>query len=185
MEGRRLGCLAGRDCPCPALEVRCCMEGRRLGCLVGRDCPCPALAVRCCMEGRRLGCLVGRDCPCPVAGRSLRTSCPSLTRRKPSLRNPCCARFPTPALGAQATPTGMRFLKCPKPTFLGFPVSGTQRGAALRSVPSASPRLDDNPRRRGHHSAQAARHRPPGRRPAGRRPGKLSGARDGPLSAER
>ncbi len=57
-------------------------------------------------------------------------------------------------------------------------------GRSPRCVPSGSPRLDAHSRRQGHHSTQAARYRPPGRRPAGRRPGKLSGARDGPLSAE-
>ena len=166
--------------------------------------------------GRKQCHLVGRDCPCPVAGRSLRASCPALTRMQTSLRNPCCACMHTPALGARATPTGCghevpeatkspRHPARPGESLPGLPPSGTQRaqpapramelaslglprparsGRSPRRVPSASPRLDAHPRRQGHHIAEAARHRPPGRRPAGRRPGKLSGARDGPLSAE-
>ena len=188
--------------------------------------------------GRKQCHLVGRDCPCPVAGRSLRASCPALTRMQTSLRNPCRACMHTPALGARATPTGCghevpeatkspRHPARPGESLPGLPPSGTQRaqpapramesaplglppsgtqraqpapramelaslglprparsGRSPRRVPSASPRLGAHPRRQGHHIAEAARHRPPGRRPAGRRPGKLSGARDGPLSAE-
>ncbi len=64
------------------------------------------------------------------------------------------------------------------------PLTGTQRGAASRSVPSGSPRLGANPRRQGRHPAAAARNRPPGRRPAGRRPGQVSRARDGRETAK-
>ncbi|MFM1904140.1 MAG: hypothetical protein RLZZ440_2040 [Planctomycetota bacterium] len=73
--------------------------------------------------------LEGRGHPCPVAGRSLRASCPSLTRMQTSLRNPCFARLHTPAPGhgrprpgqplcRGATPCqarGGRLVACPNP----------------------------------------------------------------------
>ena len=49
-----------------------------------------------------------RGCPRPVAGRSLRASCPSLTRMLTALRHPACAGQHTPALGAWAAPHGYR-----------------------------------------------------------------------------
>ena len=44
-------------------------------------------------------CQVVRGCPCPVAGRSLRASCPPLTRMPPALRHPGFAWRHTPAPG--------------------------------------------------------------------------------------
>jgi hypothetical protein len=81
----------------------------------------------------------------------------------------------------------------------GFPPSGTQRAkpapravfisGTQRAKPAPRAMRAAPPRRQfaqtGPLSAADARNRPPGRRPAGRRPGKLSGARDGPLSAEK
>jgi hypothetical protein len=102
------------------------------------------------------------------SGRSPRAACDGVGITWPS---------PSGTQRAQPAPRAMELAS------LGLP-RPARSGRSPRRVPSASPRLDAHPRRQGHHIAEAARHRPPGRRPAGRRPGKLSGARDGPLSAE-
>ena len=108
-----------------------------------------------------------------------------------ALRHPWLRWFPRPARGARATPTIERGYSARGSAHVpsvrlcvAFDPPGTQRGAASRGVPSASPRLDAHARRQGRPTAQAARHRPPGWRPAGRRPGKASRARDGREAAE-
>ena len=86
-----------------------------------------------------------------------------------------------PTAPAQARSEAKPRAACQRPS---GPSPGTQRGKASRSVPNALPRLDASPRRQAANSAADARHRPPGRRPAGRRPGKPGGARDGPPGAK-
>ncbi len=141
-----------------------------------RDALVPSPDVRCRLKGRKRCQPVGRGCPYPGAGRSRRQSWPPLTRRKPSLRHPGCVRFPTPAPGrGQPRPDNATqsvagcystAAACNQPSTLRHAA-----GASPRRVPSGSPRLDANPRRRGHHHPGAARHRP-------------AGARDGPAGVQ-
>jgi len=117
-------------------------------------------------SGRKLNQLGGRGCPCPVAGRSLRASLPSAH----SMPAAC-------AIGIQACACRQRRLRGmgnPDPTTVknrriwsrsAFHLRHAA-GESPRRVPSGPPRLDANPRRRGHHRTRAARNRPPGRRPA-------------------
>jgi hypothetical protein len=161
--------------------------------------------------GRRAGC-GAEDEAGRMVGRMHREStrsppreswkyCPNSRRIKPDQTMPNLPSFPereTPQASSVSPPR----VACA--TFPWFSTLGTQRVAAPRRVRhvtlvrhprhaarrSLAPRairpapLDDHPRRQDRLPTAAVRNRPPGRRPAGRRPGQPGGARDGPPGAE-